>query len=69
VSEVINLNKARKARAKAQKGLEAKQNRLLFGLSGGLRKAEMQKRHAEDKRHEGHRLRHETPKPDDDSPR
>lgn len=56
MGEVINLNKARKARAKTEKSLSAAQNRTLFGLSAQERKAEAQKRQTEGIRHEGHRI-------------
>lgn len=56
MGEVINLNKARKAQAKAQKSLSAAQNRTLFGLSAQVRKTELQKRQTRDIQHEGHRL-------------
>ncbi|MEM9965975.1 MAG: DUF4169 family protein [Asticcacaulis sp.] len=56
MGEVINLNKARKAQAKAQKSLSAAQNRTLFGLSMQMRKTELQKRETRDRQHDGHRL-------------
>ncbi|MFT4090670.1 MAG: DUF4169 family protein [Asticcacaulis sp.] len=64
MSEIINLNKVRKARTKAQKTLAAGQNRLLFGLPADVRKAELKKRQTEENRHEGHRITGRNDEPD-----
>ncbi len=56
MAEIINLNRARKARAKAEREAKAAQNRAAFGRP----KAERTKAKAQDeiaeRRHEGHRL-------------
>jgi len=38
MSELINLNKARKAKARTLKKAEAEQNRILYGMSAQTRK-------------------------------
>jgi len=40
MAEIINLNKARKARAKADKAIRAQENRAAFGRSKAERQAD-----------------------------
>jgi len=40
MGEIVNLNKARKARAKAEQQVQAKANRSLFGRTKGQTMAE-----------------------------
>jgi hypothetical protein len=43
MTEIINLNKARKGKLKQQKKVQAEKNRVIHGLSSKLRKAEQDK--------------------------
>ncbi|MDC7677319.1 DUF4169 family protein [Asticcacaulis machinosus] len=43
MSEIINLNKVRKAKAKTEKRKKAVENRIIFGTSTKIRKAEIEK--------------------------
>lgn len=56
MGEIVNLNRARKAKAKADREVQAAENRVKFGQT----KAEKEKRHAEEeaarRRLEGHRV-------------
>jgi hypothetical protein len=40
MAELINLNKARKLKARAEKAATAAQNRVVYGMPTALRKAE-----------------------------
>lgn len=56
MGEIVNLNRARKAKAKGERDAKAAQNRISFGLT----KAEKQKRRAEEQaaqqQLDGHKL-------------
>lgn len=56
MGEIVNLNRARKAKAKADREVQAAENRAKFGQT----KAEKEKRRAEEeatrRRLEGHRV-------------
>ncbi len=64
MAEIINLNKVRKARQKAEGKTKAADNRALFGTSSKLRKAQKAKDEQAQKRHEGHRLTNESSAPE-----
>lgn len=55
-STPVNLNKARKARAKADKAKRADANRALHGLTKAGRKVAEAKRKADAARLDGHKL-------------
>lgn len=59
----INLNKARKAKAKADKDQQAKENRAKFGQTKSVRKLEAAKAEKQAKLIESHRLK--KPDPED----
>jgi hypothetical protein len=66
-AEIINLRRARKARARAERTRRAEANRLAHGLSKAERKkAESEQRLAAD-RHEAHRLAEGGSKPDEET--
>lgn len=56
MGEIVNLNRARKAKAKCEREAQAAQNRITYGLT----KAEKQKRRAEEQatrqQLDGHKL-------------
>lgn len=56
MGEIVNLNRARKAKAKGEREAQAAQNRISYGLT----KAEKQKRRAEEQaaqqQLDGHKL-------------
>lgn len=56
MAELINLNKARKARSRVANAAMAAQNRVLHGLSGAQKKAARAQRDKDDARLEGRRL-------------
>lgn len=56
MAEIINLNKARKAKQKAEAQKKAADNRGLFGISSKLRKLNKAKDQKVTQRHEGHKL-------------
>jgi hypothetical protein len=47
MAEIINLNRARKAKAKAEKGKAAKANRVAHGTPKALKKLEQARREKE----------------------
>ncbi len=58
MSEIVNLNKARKAKLKQREAAKAEENRVIHGLSGeDKRRRRLIHKHDEEK-HEGHRLVH-----------
>jgi len=63
MAEIINLNRARKAKAKAEKGKTAEANRIAHGTPKVLKKLEQAKLEQASERLGGHRLE----KPDDDN--
>lgn len=56
MTEIINLNKARKSKLKQQKKMQSKENRVIYGLSSKLRIAEREKQKRETAALEGKRL-------------
>ena len=56
MADLINLNKARKARARAQKTEAAAQNRVLHGLPGAKRAVARAAQEKDASRLEGHKL-------------
>jgi hypothetical protein len=63
MTEIVNLNRARKQRAKAEKEKTAQANRVLHGTPKALRKLTDAKKDQADQRLSGHRLE----KGDDDN--
>ncbi len=59
MGDIINLNKARKAKTKQRKKLQAVDNRLIHGLSTKARKAEKDRQIHEVKKLDGHLLNSE----------
>ena len=57
MTEIINLNKARKAKIKQKEKQKAQQNRVVFGLSANERKAERERLRREEIRHDGHQIK------------
>ena len=56
MAEIINLNRARKAKTKAEKEKTAKANRVLHGTPKSLRKLEEARKGKADQALSGHRL-------------
>jgi len=56
MAEIVNLNRARKAKAKAEKKKTAETNRVLHGTPKALRKLEDAKKDKADQALSGHRL-------------
>jgi hypothetical protein len=63
MAEIVNLNRARKARAKAEKTKQAETNRVLHGTPKQLRKLEQARKDQAEQRVSGHTLE----KDDDDN--
>ena len=63
MAEIVNLNRARKARAKAEKAKTAETNRVLHGTPKNLRKLEQARKDQAEQRVSGHKLE----KGDDDN--
>ena len=59
MAEIINLNRARKARAKAEKAKTADANRVAHGTPKALRKLSEAKKDKAEQRLLGHRLENE----------
>ena len=59
MADIINLNKARKAKTKQRKTLQAVQNRVVYGLSTKTRKSEKKGRLRDDTKFDGHLLNSE----------
>ena len=59
MAEIINLNKARKARAKADKEKTAEANRIQHGTPKALRNLEAARKDKADGKLSGHRLENE----------
>lgn len=55
-AEIINLNRARKAKAKAAKGKTAEANRILHGTPKALRNLEKARKDKADQGLSGHKL-------------
>lgn len=56
MGEVINLRQARKARARAEKEAQARENRARFGRTGAEKRRDADTAERDDRRHEGHRI-------------
>lgn len=56
MAEIVNLNRARKARAKAEKEKTAQANRVLHGTPKALRNLSDAKKDQADQRLTGHKL-------------
>ncbi len=56
MAEIVNLNKARKAKLKQSEKLKAKENRVLFGVSTKARAVELEQREKALAKLEQHRL-------------
>ena len=56
MAEIINLNRARKAKAKAEKGKAAEANRALHGTPKALQKLEQARKEQAAERLGGHKL-------------
>lgn len=52
-AEIINLNKARKARERAEKGRRAEENRVRYGRTKAEREQEDAQRELDTRRHDG----------------
>ncbi|WKL57570.1 DUF4169 family protein [Asticcacaulis sp. ZE23SCel15] len=50
MSNIVNLNKARKAKNKADKQKKASENRIIFGISTKIRNVEIKKADLESKK-------------------
>ena len=59
MAEIINLNRARKAKAKAEKGKTAQANRIAHGTPKALKKLEQAKQEQAAERLGGHKLENE----------
>ena len=59
MAEIINLNRVRKAKAKAQKAKTADANRVAHGTPKALRKLSEAKKDKSEQRLTGHRLENE----------
>ena len=57
MAELINLNKARKAKVKLEKKAQATENRITHGISTHIRKTAKEKQKREAEKVEGHRLK------------
>lgn len=56
MAEIVNLRRARKNKARAEKEKTARNNRVLHGMPKALRKLEQARREQAQSRGEGHRL-------------
>jgi hypothetical protein len=56
MAEIVNLNRVRKAKAKAESARRAERNRAAFGRSKAEKQADQAARAAEDSRLDGHKL-------------
>lgn len=56
MAEIVNLNRARKAKAKAEKAKQADANRIAHGTPKALRKLEQAKKDQAEQRLGSHRL-------------
>lgn len=65
MGDVVNLNRFRKAKARAAAQDKAAENRARFGRPGAERRREEAQDRIDRQRHEGHRLE----RPEDDDPR
>ena len=63
MGDVINLNRARKARERAAKGGAAAENRARFGRSGTDRETEAARQDHDARRLDAHRLGDDEPEP------
>jgi hypothetical protein len=59
MTEIINLNRARKAKARAEKGKLAEANRIAHGMPKALRKLEEARKNQASERLQGHKLENE----------
>ncbi|RFC62618.1 DUF4169 family protein [Fulvimarina endophytica] len=56
MAEIVNLRRARKAKARSEREAAAAENRILHGLPGAVRSAEAARRERADQVLDGHRL-------------
>lgn len=56
MAEIVNLNRARKAKARAEKARTAEANRVLHGTPKHLRKLSEAQKNKADQRLKGHKL-------------
>ncbi len=56
MSEIVNLNRVRKARARTERERQAADNRARFGRSKAEKDAVQKRENRDAARHEGHRL-------------
>ena len=59
MADIINLNRARKSKAKAEKGKTAEANRVAHGTPKALKKLEQVRKEQAAERLSGHRLENE----------
>jgi hypothetical protein len=59
MAEIVNLNRARKAKAKAEKDKTAETNRVLHGTPKAIRKLSEARKDKAEQRLRGHRLENE----------
>lgn len=57
MADIVNLNKARKAKLQQEKVQKAKHNRILHGIPAKFRKAEKERQAREADRLDGHTLK------------
>jgi len=60
MADIINLNRARKAKAKAEKSKTAEANRIAHGTPKALKKLEKARKTQADERLGGHKLENES---------
>ena len=56
MGDVINLRQARKARDRAEKEAQARENRTRFGRTGAEKRRDTDEAERGDRTHEGHRI-------------
>lgn len=56
MAEILNLRRARKAKARAEKDAHAAENRTKFGVSGVVRRLQKAEDKLADKRLSGHKI-------------
>jgi len=56
MAEIVNLNRMRKAKARAEKGQQAEANRVLHGTPKAIRKLSEAKKNKSEQRLSDHRL-------------
>ncbi|MBB3808523.1 DUF4169 family protein [Pseudochelatococcus contaminans] len=68
MAEIINLRRARKARARTEKEAQAAENRLRFGVSALQRRTDADERDKAKRHLDGHRRSDETAEGDKGTP-